>query len=123
MNESNVSSFPVAAMWQDEADAILNPIIGAADSPGRSQRKSTSSTSAVRTPTRRLTTVSSPATPKLTPSTDSPWKSSPALPAADGPPQPVPLLKATAELKQSLKAAMSNTVHAAEYYLQVSSAF
>ena len=115
------SIFSVAAMWQDEADAILNPIIGAADSPGRSQRKSTSSTSAVRTPTRRLTAVS-PATPKLTPSTDSPWKSSPALPAADGPPQPVPLLKATAELKQSLKAAMNNTVHAAEYYLQVSSA-
>lgn len=93
---------PVAAMWCEEADTILKPIVEQASksilrankAPGGSPSFKTAEASPIR-------------------------KSSSALLMLDLSNVVVPMLKASPESKKNLCSAMQNLAHAAEYYLQV----
>lgn len=92
----------VAAMWQEEAESILKPIVDLAfKSILRAAKKP------VGTPS-----------PKTVDSSPAKNKSSTSLfvePVA----VTVPMLKASQESKRGLTSAMQNFAHSAEYYLQV----
>lgn len=94
----------VAAMWQEEADAILKPMIEQA------------SKSILRTPVK-----SSPGSPSPKAIESSPVRKSAVSSAllTELANTAVPMLKSNSETKKNLSAAMQNLAHAAEYFLQV----
>ena len=96
----------VATMWEEEAGAILKPIVEQA------------SRSILRTANKAAL-----GSPRASAVESSPAKKSPSMSLLqDAANVVLPMLKCTAESKAKLSSAMQNLAHAAEYYLQVGSA-
>ena len=100
-------SFQVAALWKEEAENLLKPIVSEAlNSIVRTTRKGTgSSTSSNLSKNAESSPVKKTTTAGLADTT-----------AAN---TIIPMLKTSVDLKKNLNLAMGNYVHAAEYFVQV----